>query len=62
MIGGLSIEEMNGLEMKLLSDLDFRLHVTVETFRRCCFMLDEEASLTGKYGVKESRLGTCRAF
>ncbi|GAV63168.1 Cyclin domain-containing protein [Cephalotus follicularis] len=38
-IGGLSTEEMNKLEIKLLFSLDFRLHVTVEVFKKHCWQL-----------------------
>ncbi|XP_002280845.2 cyclin-P3-1 [Vitis vinifera] len=67
-IGGLSIKEMNSLEVKLLFDMDFRLHVTVETFRRCCVKLEEEAASGGNHGVNESQAAstisgyTCRSI
>ncbi|KAH9611486.1 hypothetical protein KSS87_010183 [Heliosperma pusillum] len=42
-VGGVSISEMNRLEMKLLFSLDFRLQVDVETFRNYCLQLEKEA-------------------
>ncbi|KAI3979730.1 hypothetical protein MKX01_013825 [Papaver californicum] len=61
-VGGVSTAEINRLEMKFLSSLDFRLQVTVGTFERYCVQLDKEA--TGRYhierpiqfcGLKENR-------
>ncbi|KAL3516095.1 hypothetical protein ACH5RR_022997 [Cinchona calisaya] len=43
-VGGISTSEINRLEMKLLVAVDFRLHVSIETFDRYCFQLEEEAS------------------
>ncbi|GAB2287335.1 Cyclin-P3-1 [Dionaea muscipula] len=41
-VGGVSTQELNKLEMELLSSLDFRLHVTVDTFRQYCLQLEKE--------------------
>ncbi|XVF41939.1 hypothetical protein PTKIN_Ptkin01aG0321000 [Pterospermum kingtungense] len=41
-VGGVSTEEMNGLEMKLLFSLDFRLHVTTEVFKTYCSKIERE--------------------
>lgn len=41
-VGGVSTSEMNKLEMKFLFSLDFRLHVTVETFGKYCSILKRE--------------------
>lgn len=41
-VGGISTRELNKLEMKLLFDLDFRLQITTETFRKYCLMLENE--------------------
>ncbi|OMP05017.1 Cyclin P/U [Corchorus capsularis] len=41
-VGGVSTEEMNGLEMKFLFSLDFRLHVTTEVFRKYCLKIERE--------------------
>ncbi|KAL6318630.1 hypothetical protein AAG906_000708 [Vitis piasezkii] len=38
--GGVSTAELNRLEMKFLFSLDFRLQVTVETFRSYCSQLE----------------------
>ncbi|KAK6940822.1 Cyclin PHO80-like [Dillenia turbinata] len=43
-VGGVSTMELNRLEMKFLFSLDFRLYVSVETFRRYCSMLEKEAA------------------
>uniref|UniRef100_F6I4T9 Uncharacterized protein n=1 Tax=Vitis vinifera TaxID=29760 RepID=F6I4T9_VITVI len=40
--GGVSTTEPNRLEMKFLFSLDFRLQVTVETFRSYCSQLEGE--------------------
>uniref|UniRef100_A0A7N0TM92 Cyclin n=1 Tax=Kalanchoe fedtschenkoi TaxID=63787 RepID=A0A7N0TM92_KALFE len=42
-VGGISTRELNKLEMKLLFDLDFRLQIPTETFRKYCLMLEKEA-------------------
>ncbi|XWS58206.1 hypothetical protein CRYUN_Cryun08bG0014700 [Craigia yunnanensis] len=39
-VGGISTEEMNGLEMKFLFSLDFRLHVTTEVFNKYCSKIE----------------------
>ncbi|OMO99160.1 Cyclin-like protein [Corchorus olitorius] len=44
-VGGVSTEEMNGLEMKFLFSLDFRLHVTTEVFRKYCLKIEREGSV-----------------
>lgn len=41
-VGGVSTAEMNKLEMKLLFSLDFRLHVSVQTFGKYCSILKRE--------------------
>ncbi|KAL6339632.1 hypothetical protein AAG906_034717 [Vitis piasezkii] len=43
-VGGVSTAELNRLEMKFLFSLDFRLQVTVETFRSYCSQLDKEVA------------------
>ncbi|KAK9137264.1 hypothetical protein Sjap_007858 [Stephania japonica] len=43
-VGGVSTAEMNRLEMDFLFSLNFRLHVTVDAFRRNCIQLEKEAS------------------
>lgn len=40
-VGGVSIAEMNKLEMKLLRSLDYRLHVTLELFDQYCLQLEK---------------------
>ncbi|KAL1802311.1 hypothetical protein ACET3Z_030958 [Daucus carota] len=47
-VGGVSKEEMNRMEMKFLVSIDFRLHVTLETFNRYCSQLEIEQSAAGK--------------
>ncbi|KAL2942108.1 Cyclin-P3-1 [Bienertia sinuspersici] len=42
-VGGISIAEMNKLEVKLLCSLDYRLHVTLETFDQYCLQLEKAA-------------------
>ncbi|XWS64552.1 hypothetical protein CRYUN_Cryun05aG0013900 [Craigia yunnanensis] len=41
-VGGVSTEEMNGLEMKFLFSLDFRLHVTTGVFKKYCLKIERE--------------------
>ncbi|CDP15519.1 unnamed protein product [Coffea canephora] len=43
-VGGISTTEMNRLETKLVVAIDFRLHVSVETFDDYSFRLEDEAS------------------
>ncbi|KAK9161208.1 hypothetical protein Syun_007549 [Stephania yunnanensis] len=43
-VGGVSTAEMNSLEMDFLFSLDFRLHVTVDAFKKNCVQLEKEAS------------------
>ncbi|GAV57778.1 Cyclin domain-containing protein [Cephalotus follicularis] len=42
-IGGVNTEELNRMEVKFLFSLDFRLHVSVETFKRYCYQLERES-------------------
>ncbi|XP_022719772.1 cyclin-P3-1-like [Durio zibethinus] len=44
-VGGVSTEEMNGLEMKFLFSLDFRLHVTTEVFNKYCLKMEREGDV-----------------
>lgn len=46
-VGGVSTAELNKLEMKFLFALDFRLHVSVETFNKYCSILKKEAATGG---------------
>lgn len=41
-IGGISVAEMNKLEMNFLFTLEFKLHVTTEVFTKYCLQLDME--------------------
>lgn len=43
-VGGITTAEINKLEMKFLMSIDFRLHVSVETFDDYCSHLEEEAT------------------
>ncbi|KAL6146606.1 hypothetical protein ACLB2K_057284 [Fragaria x ananassa] len=40
-VGGVSIGEMNNLEMTFLLSLDFKLHVTTEMFEKYCQQLED---------------------
>lgn len=44
-VGGITTAEMNILELNFLLSLDFRLQVTVETFKKYCFQLEMAAAL-----------------
>ncbi|KAI4340215.1 hypothetical protein MLD38_025075 [Melastoma candidum] len=41
-VGGVSTSELNRLELKFLFGIDFRLQVSLETFRCWCLMLEKE--------------------
>ncbi|XP_009760204.1 cyclin-P3-1-like isoform X3 [Nicotiana sylvestris] len=41
-VGGITTAELNKLEMKFLAALDFRLHVSVESFDKYCLQLEKE--------------------
>ncbi|KAL8143134.1 hypothetical protein V2J09_016166 [Rumex salicifolius] len=43
-VGGVSSLEMNKLEMKFLFSIDFRLKVSVETFKKYCLQLEEDGN------------------
>ncbi|XP_074311561.1 cyclin-U1-1-like [Silene latifolia] len=43
-IGGISRAEMNNLEMKLLSTLNYKLHVSIDTFNQYCMHLEKEGA------------------
>lgn len=43
-VGGVSTKELNKLEMKFLFEVDFQLHVTVQTFKKYCSALKREAA------------------
>ncbi|KAL2540594.1 Cyclin-U3-1 [Abeliophyllum distichum] len=43
-VGGVSTAELNKLEIKFLFGLDFQLHVTLQTFRKYCSLLEKEAT------------------
>ncbi|CAM8896053.1 unnamed protein product [Rhodiola kirilowii] len=57
-VGGISTREMNKLEMNLLFDLDFRLQITTETFRKYCLMLEKEA--VGRLMMESSCWHDCK--
>lgn len=44
-VGGVSTRELNRLEVKLLFSIDFRLFVSVDTFRTYCVQLEKEDNL-----------------
>ncbi|GMI88787.1 hypothetical protein like AT3G05327 [Hibiscus trionum] len=46
-VGGVSTEELNRLEMKLLFDLDFQLHVTTEVFNKYWLKIQQEGDAAG---------------
>ncbi|GFP82002.1 cyclin-p3-1 [Phtheirospermum japonicum] len=43
-VGGVTTAELNKLEMKFLLGVDFRLHVSVQTFKKYCSVLKKEAT------------------
>lgn len=43
-MGGISTAELNRMEMKFLFGIDFKLHVTVNTFGSYCSQLEKEAA------------------
>lgn len=40
-VGGVSVGELNKLEIEYLFSLDFRLHVTTEVFVKYCYLVKE---------------------
>ncbi|XP_031402223.1 cyclin-P3-1 [Punica granatum] len=46
-VGGVSTFELNRLEMKFLFGINFRLYVSVDTFRSYCLQLEKGASSEG---------------
>ncbi|XP_020580628.1 cyclin-P3-1-like [Phalaenopsis equestris] len=42
-VGGITTTEMNRLELNFLFSLDFKLHVSVENFRKYCVQLEMDA-------------------
>ncbi|KAA8550869.1 hypothetical protein F0562_002553 [Nyssa sinensis] len=56
-VGGVSTAELNRLEMKFLFSIDFRLNVSVQTFRKYCSQLEKEA--TGGHPIERPILA-CR--
>lgn len=59
-VGGVSIEEMNKLELQLLCNLDYRLHVTVETFDQYCLQLEKAAGAGSERSCQNERvMQTC---
>ncbi|KAK2972483.1 hypothetical protein RJ640_017655 [Escallonia rubra] len=61
-IGGISIAEMNRLEMKFLVGMDFRLHVPVEMFDNYCTQLEEEAAGRGQIEQSSRICGLGRSW
>lgn len=56
-VGGVTTKELNKLEMKFLFGLDFQLHVSVQTFRSYCSLLEKE----GTVGLQiERSIQACR--
>lgn len=43
-VGGVSTRELNKLEMNFLFSLDFRVHVSVQTFGTYCSIFKKEAN------------------
>ncbi|OVA12563.1 Cyclin PHO80-like [Macleaya cordata] len=52
-VGGVSTAEMNKLEINFLFSLDFRLQVTVATFKKYCLQLMKVAH--GSYQTERPR-------
>ncbi|CAA0815530.1 Cyclin-U4-1 [Striga hermonthica] len=42
-VGGVTTSELNKLELKFLFGVDFQLHVSVQTFRKCSLVLRNES-------------------
>ncbi|KAK8698094.1 hypothetical protein V6N13_114225 [Hibiscus sabdariffa] len=49
-VGGVSRDELNRLEMKLLFDLDFRLHVTTDVFNKYWLKIQQEGDAKSRTG------------
>lgn len=57
-VGGVSTSELNRLEVKFLFGINFRLYVSVDTFRAYCMQLEKGASSEGL--PVERPIRTCR--
>lgn len=44
-MGGVSTAELNRLEMKFLFSIDFKLKVSIDTFKKYCSQLEKEAAV-----------------
>lgn len=55
-VGGISIAELNRLELDLLFQLDFRLQVTIHTFESYCTHLEREFVCVGHRSVVDRAL------
>ncbi|CAH9087254.1 unnamed protein product [Cuscuta europaea] len=53
-VGGISNSELNKLEMKFLTALQFRLHVSVDTFISYCALLEKPERLVNPPRVRNS--------
>eukprot|EP00252_Welwitschia_mirabilis_P020592 TRINITY_DN5079_c0_g1_i3.p1 TRINITY_DN5079_c0_g1~~TRINITY_DN5079_c0_g1_i3.p1 ORF type:complete len:171 (+),score=21.67 TRINITY_DN5079_c0_g1_i3:416-928(+) len=58
-IGGISVSEMNRLEIEFLFNLDFKLQVTLDTFESYCIRLEKEVCLDGGYRVERPIKSVC---
>ncbi|XP_020249144.1 cyclin-U2-1-like [Asparagus officinalis] len=51
-VGGLSVTELNGLEVNFLFMMGFKLHVSVSVFESYCRHLEREVSFGGGYQIE----------
>ncbi|PKI51547.1 hypothetical protein CRG98_028107 [Punica granatum] len=58
-VGGISMEEMNELEMNFLFSIDFRLHVPVDVFIKYSKQLEKEAYSATRW-IKACKVGDSR--
>eukprot|EP00249_Psilotum_nudum_P009290 c21835_g2_i2 orf=243-941(+) len=58
-VGGVTRLEMNRLELEFLFKLDFRLHVTVNTFEDYCSQLQKEVAVGGRQKVERTLKLVC---
>ncbi|KAJ8425053.1 hypothetical protein Cgig2_006513 [Carnegiea gigantea] len=61
-IGGVSTAEINRLELELLFNLNFRLHVTVGTFHQYCLLLTKAGTKTSSSSCLKERVSHACGF
>lgn len=53
-VGGLTVEEMNNLELEFLFLMGFKMHVNLSVFESYCSHLEREVSIGGGYQIERT--------